>query len=53
MDKGYDELESYHYDKVKSLKEGINSYVKEYDHYVDGSRYVIMEFKLTDRCPVV
>lgn len=53
MDKGYDELESYHYDKVKSLKEGVNSYVKEYDHYVDGSRYVIMEFKLTDRCPVV
>ena len=48
-----DELDSYHYDKIKSEKEGINSYVKEYDHYVDGSRYIIMEFQLTDRAPVV
>jgi hypothetical protein len=53
LDIGYDELESYHYDKIKSEKEGINSYVKEYDHYVDGSRYIIMEFKLTGRTPVV
>ena len=53
MDIGYDELDSYHYDKIKSEKEGINSYVKEYDHYVDGSRYIIMEFKLTNRAPVV
>ena len=53
LDVGLDELESYHYDKIKSEKEGINSYVKEYDHYCDGARYIIMEFKLTDRCPVV
>ena len=53
IDLGFDELENYHYDKIKSEKEGINSYVKEYDHFVDGSRYIIMEFKLTDRCPVV
>ena len=53
LDTGLDELESYHYDKIRSEKEGINSYVKEYDHYVDGSRYIIMEFKLSDRCPVV
>lgn len=53
IDVGFDELESYHYDKIKSEKEGINSYVKEYDHYVDGARYIIMEFKLTGRSPVV
>lgn len=53
LDVCYDELESYHYDKVKSEKEGINSYVKEYDHAIDGLRYCIMEFKLTGRSPVV
>lgn len=53
LDVCYDELESYHYDKVRSEKEGINSYVKEYDHAVDGVRYIIMEFKLTGRAPVV
>ena len=53
MNVGLDELESYHYDKLKSETSGTNSYVKEYDHYVDGSRYIIMEFKLTGRCPEV
>ena len=52
-DIGLEELESYHYDKLKSEREGINSYVKEFDHYVDGTRYVIMEFKLTGRAPVI
>ena len=50
---GLDELESYHYDNLKSEVSGVNTYVKDYDHYVDGSRYIIMEFKLTGRCPVV
>lgn len=48
-----DELESYHYDNVKSEKEGINTYVKDFDHAVDGVRYIIMEFQLTNRAPVV
>lgn len=52
-DIGLDELESYHYDKLKSERDGVNTYVKEYDHYVDGSRYIIMEFKLTGRAPTV
>lgn len=52
-DVGLEELESYHYDKIKSEKEGINCYVKEFDHFVDGSRYVIMEFALTGRAPIV
>lgn len=52
-DIGLEELESYHYDKLRSEREGINAYVKDFDHYVDGLRYVIMEFKLTNRAPVV
>lgn len=48
-----EELESYHYDKLKSEREGINCYVKEFDHFVDGSRYIIMELALTGRCPIV
>ena len=52
-DIGLEELESYHYDKLKSEKEGINTYVKEFDHYCDGVRYIIMEYSLTGRCPIV
>ena len=48
-----DELESYHYDTIRSEREGINAYVKEFDHYVDGTRYIIMEFMLTGRSPVI
>lgn len=48
-----EELQSYHYDKIKSEREGINAYVKDFDHYVDGSRYIIMEYSLTGRCPIV
>lgn len=52
-DVGLEELQSYHYDKIKSEKEGINAYVKEFDHYCDGVRYIIMEYSLTGRCPIV
>ena len=52
-DIGLEELESYHYDTIKSEKEGIDCYVKEFDHYNDSVRYQIMEFKLTGRAPVI
>ena len=52
-DIGLEELESYHYDKIKSEREGINAYVKDFDHYVDATRYIIMEFQLTGRSPVI
>ena len=52
-DEGILELEGYRYDKIKSEREGINAYVKDFDHYVDGTRYLIMEFSLTGRCPIV
>ena len=41
------------YDKLKSEREGINAYVKDFDHYCDGTRYIIMEFQLTGRSPVI
>ena len=52
-DIGLEELQSYHYDKIRSEREGINAYVKDFDHFVDGCRYCIMEFALTGRCPIV
>ena len=52
-DIGLEELQSYHYDTLKSEKEGINTYVKEFDHYCDGVRYIIMEYSLTGRAPIV
>ena len=52
-DVGLEELESYHYDTIKSEKEGTNCYVKDFDHYVDSVRYIIMELALTGRAPIV
>ena len=52
-DIGLEELESYHYDKIKSEREGINAYVKEFDHFCDGLRYIVMEYSLTGRAPIV
>lgn len=47
------EFESYQYDSVKSIKEGINCYKKELDHSIDGTRYLIKEWANTGRCPIV
>ena len=48
-----EELESYHYDEIKSEREGINCYVKEFDHSRDGLAYILAEFKDTGRAPVI
>lgn len=47
------EFDSYQYDTVRSVKEGTNCYKKENDHSIDAARYIIKEFKDTNRCPVV
>lgn len=47
------EFESYQYDKIRSIREGINCYKKEDDHSIDGTRYLIDEWKETNRCPIV
>ena len=48
-----EELESYHYDEVKSEREGINCYVKDFDHSRDGLAYILAEFRDTGRSPVI
>lgn len=52
-DEGLLELEGYRYDKLRSEREGINCYVKEKDHSIDATRYVLERFKETNRSPVV
>lgn len=52
-DDGIIELESYRYDTIKSAKTGQNCYVKEFDDHNDGLRYIIVEFKDTDRAPII
>lgn len=52
-DEGLLEFEGYRYDKVRSVKEGINCYVKDRDHSRDGTAYCIALFRDTGRAPVV
>ena len=52
-DEGLIELEGYRYDKVKSQREGTNCYVKDKDHSIDALRYVIDEYRLSGRSPIV
>ena len=52
-DDGILELESYRYDTISSARTGQNCYVKEFDDHNDALRYIIVEFKDTDRAPVV
>lgn len=47
------EFESYQYDTVKAVREGINCYKKENDHSIDATRYLLAEWKDTGRCIVV
>ena len=52
-DEGILELEGYRYDKLRSEKEGINCYVKDKDHQIDALRYILDEFRRTNRSPTV
>ena len=52
-DEGILELEGYRYDKLKSEKEGTNCYVKDKDHQIDALRYILDEFRRTNRSPTV
>ena len=52
-DEGLLEFEGYRYDKVRSVKEGINCYVKDRDHSRDATAYCIALFRDTGRAPVV
>lgn len=52
-DEGILEFEGYRYDKLKSEREGTNCYVKEKDHSIDATRYILEVFKKTNRSPIV
>lgn len=52
-DEGLIELESYQYDNARSVKTGMNCYKKDLDHSIDAIRYLLEEFKATNRSPVV
>ena len=52
-DDGIIEYESYQYDTVKSMREGIDCYKKEFDHHIDATRYLIAEWVESGKCPVI
>ena len=52
-DEGIVEFESYRYDTIRSAKTGIDCYVKEFDHHLDGTRYLLAEWKEQGKCPMV
>lgn len=52
-DEGLIELESYQYDKLRSVKEGTNCYKKDLDHSIDATRYILEVFKESNRSPLV
>ena len=52
-DEGILELESYRYDLKTSAKTGKEAYVKENDHNIDATRYLLENWKNQDKCPIV
>ena len=53
IDESLNEFESYQYDNIKSLSTGQNCYVKEMDHSIDGSRYLIQYWQDIGKCPII
>lgn len=43
-DEGVVEFNSYQYDNIKASKSGVDCFKKEYDHQIDGTRYIIQDF---------
>lgn len=43
-DEGIFEFTSYQFDSIKSAKEGVDCYKKEFDHHIDATRYIIQAF---------
>lgn len=53
IDEALEETRSYQYDTEKSLKTGVDAYKKEFDHSVDGKRYLIQYWQSVNKCPTV
>ena len=47
------EFETYRYDTIKSARVGVDCYVKENDHSIDATRYLIAEWKEQGKVPVI
>lgn len=47
------ETESYRYDKIKSIKTGVDCYVKEMDHSVDARRYLLLLWLELNKAPTL
>ena len=47
------EFETYRYDTIKSAREGVDCYVKENDHSIDATRYLIAEWKEQNKVPII
>ena len=52
-DDGIVEFESYQYDTIRSAREGIDCYKKEFDHQIDAIRYQLAEWVDQNKCPQV
>ena len=53
IDESLEEFRSYQYDKIKSAKTGIDSFIKDQDHSIDGSRYLFIDWKDKGKLPVI
>lgn len=53
IDEALEEVKTYQYDTAKSLKTGIDSYKKEFDHSIDARRYLIQYWQSLNKCPTV
>lgn len=52
-DETLEEVNSYRYDKIKSLKTGVDCFLKEMDHSVDGRRYLLLKWKDINKAPTI
>ena len=53
QDEGILELESYQYDRQKSITSGQNCYVKEQDHSIDALRYIVDEWQRSGKLLII
>lgn len=53
IDESLEEFNSYQYDKIKSIKTGIDSYVKDMDHSIDATRYLFIDWQSKGKAPVI
>ena len=53
IDESLEEFRSYQYDKIKSVKTGIDSFLKDQDHSIDASRYLFIDWKDKGKLPVI